>query len=457
MQPGKQKREASEAQACEARDGQEKPAEACRQSLRGLNVLNFLMADTQTGVGPYLAIFLKSVRHYDPARIGLVMGIGSIAQVILQTPAGAFIDRTRYKRLLVAVGAILVGASALIFIFLPQLWAVILAQIILAGTGAVFGPAMAALSLGIVGHKYLMRQQSHNEAFNHAGNVTAALLYAWIGFKVAQQGIFWCVAVFSIVTALAVFLIREQDIDHARASGGEEAEKAGSPGAGRQEGKPKGFLALWTDRRLLIFASVVILFHSANAAMLPLVGQVLGGEKSRTAVVYMSAIIIVSQLTMIPVAILVGRWGRTTGRKPLFLLGIATVAVRGVLFAIFKNPYALVATQVLDGIGAGIFGVLNVLIIADLTRGTGRFNYAQGAIATATGIGASVSNLGTGLLVKHFGFSAGFLTLGGVAVGAFVFAWFLMPETRDAEEPGDADGEPGSGEAAHASERSTAA
>jgi MFS family permease len=254
--------------------------------------------------------------------------------------------------------------------------------------------------------------------------------------------------VFSIATVLSVNLIRERDIDHQRASGGEEGPNAGNtdkdkPTADREhqsrtaneDGKPKGFLALWTDKRLLIFAVTVILFHSANAAMLPLVGEMLGGDKSRTATLYMSAIIIVSQLTMIPVAILVGKFGQKLGRKPIFLVGIASVAVRGVLFAIFKNPYALVATQVLDGIGAGIFGVLNVLITADLTQGTGRFNYAQGAISTATGIGASLSNAGTGLLVKHSGFPTGFLTLAGVAVGAFVFAWFLLPETRDAEEP----------------------
>jgi len=145
----------------------------------------------------------------------------------------------------------------------------------------------------------------------------------------------------------------------------------------------------------------------------------------------MSAIIIVAQVTMIPVAAVVGYLGQRMGRKPIFLFGIASVAVRAVLFALFRNPYALVATQVLDGIGAGIFGVLNVLIIADLTRGTGRFNFAQGATATSTGTGASVSNTATGFIVKHFGFAAGFLTLACVAGAAFVFAMLLLPETKD--------------------------
>src|SRR5579883_1282539 len=172
----------SEEEGCEPRG--EKPAdsapsETCEQSLRGLDALNFLMADTQTGVGPYLAIFLQTLRHYDPAKIGMVLGAGSIAQVVAQTPAGAWIDQTRRKRLIIAAAALLIGIAALMFIFLPQLWATIAAQVLLAGSGAVFAPAIAALSLGIAGHRYLTQRQSRNEAFNHAGNVVAALTFGY--------------------------------------------------------------------------------------------------------------------------------------------------------------------------------------------------------------------------------------------------------------------------------------
>jgi len=180
----------------------------------------------------------------------------------------------------------------------------------------------------------------------------------------------------------------------------------------------------------------VVLFHSANAAMLPLVGEALGGDANQSSALYLSACIIVAQSTMIPVALAVGKYADTIGHKPIFLVGIASIVVRGALFATSKNPYFLVSVQVLDGVGAAIFGVLNVLIIASLTRGTGRFNFAQGAVATSVGIGGGLSNLGAGFLVKHSGFKIGFLALSIVAAIAFVFFALLMPETKEGKQQG---------------------
>lgn len=103
--------------------------------------------------------------------------------------------------------------------------------------------------------------------------------------------------------------------------------------------------------------------------------------------------------------------------------------IRGVLYTLTANVYALVAIQVLDGIGAGIFGVVAILMIADLTRGTGRFNLTLGAIATAVGIGAALSQTIAGAIVHHAGDNTGFLFLATVAAAAFLILWLLMPET----------------------------
>jgi MFS family permease len=408
----------------------------CKQSLHALDALNLFMADVQTGVGPYLAIFLKTARQFDPGQVGIAMAAASVAQVALQTPAGALIDRTRRKRLLVAAAAGLTGVGALMIVFLPKLWTTVLAQILIGGAGAIFPPAVAALSLGIVGRALLTKRQSRNEAFNHTGNVLAALLFGFIGYKVAPAGIFYCVAALGVATIFAVLRIREKDIDHERARGADAAsddenKKANDDKEKKADDKNKsiGILKLFEERRMLTFAAAVVLFHSANAAMLPLVGEVLGGDANQTAALYLSACIIVAQLTMIPVALLVGRYADRIGHKPIFLVGIASIVIRGALFATSKNPYFLVSVQVLDGVGAAIFGVLNVLIIASLTRGTGRFNFAQGAIATSVGIGGGLSNLGAGFLVKHSGFKIGFLALSIVAAVAFVFYMLLMPET----------------------------
>ena len=163
--------------------------------------------------------------------------------------------------------------------------------------------------------------------------------------------------------------------------------------------------------------------------MLPLVGQKSSDGLKEGAAVLMSACIIAAQVVMVPVALAASRLAATWGRKPVFLIGFAVLPIRGLLYCLSVNPYYLVGVQLLDGIGAGIFGVVSVLVVADLTKGTGRFNLTQGALATATGIGAGLSNLLAGFVVKAAGFDAGFITLAAIAAAAAIFYALAMPET----------------------------
>lgn len=179
----------------------------------------------------------------------------------------------------------------------------------------------------------------------------------------------------------------------------------------------------------MTFAVSVVLFHLANAAMLPLVGQKSSDGMKEGAAVLMSACIIAAQVVMVPVAILASRLAENWGRKPVFLVGFGILPVRGLLYCLSINPYFLVGVQLLDGIGAGIFGVVSVLVVADLTKGTGRFNFTQGSLATATGVGAGLSNLLAGFVVTSAGFDAGFCTLSAIATVAAIFFALAMPET----------------------------
>jgi MFS family permease len=156
------------------------------------------------------------------------------------------------------------------------------------------------------------------------------------------------------------------------------------------------------------------------------VGQKLAAAFPKEATAMMSACIVAAQAVMLPIALLVGRTADSWGRKPLFLAGFAILPIRAVLYTLSDNSFWLVGVQVLDGVGAGIFGALTPLVIADIMRGTGRYNLAQGAIATAQGIGASSSGLAAGVIVDHFGYSAAFLA----AVALAVFALW-MPETAE--------------------------
>jgi MFS family permease len=204
--------------------------------------------------------------------------------------------------------------------------------------------------------------------------------------------------------------IRANEIDFGRASGADDPHVDLAERASRRA-------ALLQNRRLFIFAGCAVLFQVANAPMLPLVSGMLAHDGGREAAPLIAALIIVPQITVALFAPWVGERAEQRGRKTLLLVAFAALPIRAVLFALTDNAHALIAIQILDGVTASILGVLTPLIIADVTRGTGRFNVAQGVFGTIMGIGASLSPILTGLVVDRFGPSAGFASL---AVGGLL-------------------------------------
>jgi MFS family permease len=395
------------------------------RSWRGLDGINFLMADVRDGVGPYLSIYLKGAQHWDSGAIGLAMGASSIAAAICQIPAGLLVDGSRKKRLLIAGSGLMVGLGCLLIVLFPRFWTVIAAQAMLGAASAVIPPAIAAVSLGLVGRRLLDGRVSRNESFNHAGNLTAAVLAGTLGQYLGYQWIFYLVCAFAVASAAIVTLINPKEIDHEKARGGEDP-------ANRCE--PIAFRDLLKQRSLVIFLVSVVLFHFGNAAMLPMAGQVLAQTHKGEDTIALSACIIAAQFVMVGVAWAVGQASaRGVGRKPIFLVALAVLPVRGVLFSFTTSPYAVVGIQLLDGVAAGIFGVISVLIASDLMRGTGRFNLAQGLTALAVGIGATLSNATAGYVVQWFGYPSGFLYLAVIAGCALAFFAVLMPETKESE------------------------
>ena len=143
----------------------------------------------------------------------------------------------------------------------------------------------------------------------------------------------------------------------------------------------------------------------------------------------MSASVIVTQLVISISAAWIGKRAASKGRKPLLLIGFGVLPIRGVLYTLTHAATALIAIQILDGVGNAIFVVVAILVIKDLTQGTGRFNLAAGALTTTVGVGAALSNALGGTLIQHSGYRASFLTLAAVALLAFVVLWLAVPET----------------------------
>ncbi|OKO81376.1 MFS transporter [Bradyrhizobium sp. NAS96.2] len=389
-----------------------------------LDWLNFTLADVRGSLGPYLGIFLLTERHWDPATIGIVATVAGIVGLVVHAPIGAFIDATRWKRGAVVAGLGVLTASALAIATAPNVPVVLTAQTMMAVAGAFFGPAIAAITLGILGSHGLAYRTGRNAAFDHAGNVSIAIVAGVVGWWFSQSAVFFLVPIFSVLAALSVLSIPASAIDHARARGLDRTDPVGGE-------QPSGLSVLLTCRPLLIFAVCVALFHFANAAMLPLVVQKLALAHKGQETPLMSACIVAAQVVMLPMALLAGARADAWGRKPIFLAAFAILPLRGVLYTVSDDRFWLIAVQLLDGVGAGIFGVLTPLVLADLMRGTGRYNVSRGAVATVQGIGASLSNIVAGVIVVNAGYSAAFLTLAGVALAAFMVFLIAMPETGE--------------------------
>lgn len=387
-----------------------------------LDSLNFFLADVRDGLGPYLAIYLLAVHQWDPASIGVVMTLAGIAALISQGPAGALIDRTRRKRAVVAIAAVLVTASCLLLPFVSSFSLVALTQAASAVAASVFAPAISAISLGITGPRAFTRRTGRNETFNHAGNAAAALLAGGLAYLYGPVVVFYLMAAMALASVVAISCVSANAIDH-------DVARGFDPDHVTDHAQPSGLRVLLANRPLLVFAVCCALFHLANAAMLPLVSQKLAQINLHLATPLTSACIVAAQLVMVPVAWLVGVKADSWGRKPLLLAGFMILPLRGVLYTLSNDPYWLVAVQMLDGIGAGIFGALFPVIVKDLTQGTGRFNVSLGALSTAFGLGAALSSSLAGFVVQQAGYDAAFLTLAGVAAVALALLALAMPET----------------------------
>ncbi len=394
-----------------------------KRSLRALEATNFFLADVQTGLGPFLAAYLAGA-GWEPGRVGMALTVGGIITVILQAPAGAVVDQVRSKRLVLVLACAVLTLGALLLSVTAAPWAVYLAQALIGGAGPFLGPTLAAITMGMVGITLFDRQFGKNQSFNSAGNVFCALLIAAVSHVLGNRAIFITAAVLTIPTVVAIRAIKSRDIDYDLARGGTLHE------TGTDRPAPASVIhTLLGDRVLLVFLVCAFLFHFANAAMLPQLGEMLSHGARASAAPFMSACIIVTQVVIMCSATSIGRYANLHGRKPLLLLGFGVLPIRAVLYTLTNNTGALIAIQILDGVANAIFGVVSILVVADRTRATGRFNLVQGSLATAVGVGAALSTAFGGKLIQQFSYRVSFLALGAIAALAFLLLSIAIPET----------------------------
>jgi len=396
---------------------------ASQRSLRGLDWFAFFVADIQTGWGPFVATYLTSVA-WTQFEIGLILTIGTITGLALQIPAGALVDRVAAKRPLAALAVASISASALLLALWPIFSVVVAAKVLHAIASSLLGPTLVAMSLGLVGHALFSIRLGRNVRFLSLGNAIAAGVAGGIAYYYSNQAIFFLTAALGIPTLIALARISSSEIDPELARGALSKSEVGT----------------WFDAIsslvhhgvLICFAVTIVLFQLANAAMLPIMAGILAKRDPETAALVLSICILVPQFVVVAIAPWIGVKAQSWGRRPLLLLTFVALSARGAIFAVTSDPILLVAAQLLDGISAASLGVLVPLIIADVTRGSGHFNFAQGLIGAAVGIGASFSTTLAGFIADTSGPPITFLLLSCVGVMGLVFVFAVVPETRGA-------------------------
>ncbi|HJT06668.1 MAG TPA: MFS transporter [Stellaceae bacterium] len=391
-----------------------------KHSQRGLDWLNFFIADVQTGFGPFTAVYLAA-QGWSQGDIGLLLTIGGIAGIASQIPGGALVDAVRTKRLIIAVALGVIALGALTFAFFTNTALLFIAETLHGSTSGLIKPALAAIGLGLVGHRAFSGRLGRNHRYDAFGNAATAALMGLIGYLASKQAVFLIAAALCVPAAYALTMIRGDDIDYARARSSRDRQKPRDVAQLRE---------LMKNRHLVVFVVSLVLFQFANASVMPLASERLAQQQQHESELVTAALVVVPQMVTALIAAWVARRAEDWGRKPLLLAGFAALPLRAVLFALAPGPWYLVAIQVLSGLTAAVIGIMVPLVIADVTRGTGRYNLAQGVAGTAAGIGAALSTVIAGYVAQSFGYAIGFGGLAAIGAAGLSTLYWLLPETR---------------------------
>lgn len=397
------------------------------RSLRALDWLNFFLANVQTGFGPFIASYLTS-NKWTQGEIGLALSVGTATAMLSQVPAGALIDALRNKKAAAAMAIVAIAVCALLLAASPTLLSVLAAEIFHGFASCMLTPAIAAISFALVGRHALGNRLGRNARFASIGSAAAAALMGAFGEYSSARAVFWLTAALTVPAIIALSMIEHT---------GPVAHGGTGTGAGAGEPEERESISeLLRDKRVLVFAACITLFHLSNAAMLNLAAGEVTTHMSDNVQLVIAACIIVPQMVVAALSPWVGRSAERWGRRPLLLFGFAALPVRALLFAGVSSPYLLVPVQAFDGISAAVFGVMLPLIAADVAGGKGHYNLCIGLFGLTAGIGATLSTLVAGFIADRFGNTVSFMGLAAAGALAVLLVWAALPETREQAQPG---------------------
>ncbi len=382
----------------------------CRVRARTtLDALNFALAGAREGFGPFLGVYLQAT-GFDPAATGIAMAIAGASGLVATTPLGALIDHTERKRLAMVLAVAAIAVGAVVIVLARSVWIIGAAQALIGVGDTTIAPLVSALTLGVVGQALFCTRMARNEAFNHAGNAANAAFAAVLGYYLGLGTVAIAIVMMALVSSLAVSWLKLADIDHVAARSGERDERS-------------TVRALLANHGLLLLAFTVMMFQTANGAMLPFLAQArtaAGGDPSITT----GVMVVVARVAMVGAAMGAPWLAAWRGYAGMMTLSLLAVVMRGALAYYAATWAVILPVQLLEGVSMGLASVAIPALSAEVMSGTGRAGAGLGAVLTTFGLGATFSPLVAGFAAQRTGFPASFLVLGLIA-GAGLVVWTL--------------------------------
>lgn len=422
-------------------------------------VVSFSLGELGDGLNIFQGVYLVGI-GWNEGSVGLALSLMGLTCLLIQTIAGDFIDKTMVDRRVFLVAASLITALSASTILMVREgnvdhMLIFISKIIEGVAGSFIGPCLAALTLACFGPTHFDAVMANNIFWGHVGAVSAAVLAGSSAYLLYPNVKYsFLVIGFSALLATAfVPYLPEGDKRMGRGFKGKVAfteqgrletiDTLSSPS--ELEGPPRPihvqqastYREVFSDTKTFVLCLTGFLFHFANANVLLVLGELMGGDNedgspTKTALPLIAGAIVLAQFTMALANIACDKLTRrNVGRKPMFLAGLSTLPIRCALIIYWKDAGDgwLLSTQILDGLAGGVCGLLHALLVADITFGTGRFNIVMGLTASCFGLGATLSNFVGQLVVEKLGHVAslwGSFVLSLMAVIAFAI---LMPET----------------------------
>jgi len=408
----------------------------CSRTEIALDTLCFLFADVQY-MGPLTAIYCYHDRGMSLSQTGMIMCVQYIFAVAAGPAFGGLFDKTLYKRSVLSLAFMLTAFTYIALGMFETFWELVFFFAIQSAVSGAYVPGINALGLGLVGSKQFSKRATRNEMFRHGGVLMAGLMPLLLVPHHGFHAYFYLNTILSFVGMAAVWLIDDGDIDHDMASGNTslDADAAAMP-----------LKELFKSSQIRLLIGATVCFHMGNAPMLPFLGEKIEtlnlqndtyvefpGIGLIDGTVSVSLSQLMAELLSIPVAFLAGKLMERSGwgRRRVALIGFGIVPIRGLLFAMVDEIEMLLVIQSLDALGAAVASVTAMVMMQDLSRGTGRFSILQGTVAASLGLGSALGQVIAGFVSDEHGFAAMFTVLSSISFIALL-SIIAMRETKPA-------------------------